>query len=139
MRVAVALPQCSVSMFQLRQIKVVFRPMLVPPPAIAGASVASTLAARDDAPRPLGEAEAIEIWIARWLRVRRKDLMARYGCDPRQLYAIWWGERFPASRAKAEATFRARHPGLVDRVSFGYRRIPRGSAKEPEGQLSLFE
>jgi hypothetical protein len=96
-------------------------------------------AARETAARALGEADAIEIWIARWLRVRRKDLMARYECDPRQLYAIWWGEKFPTSREKAEAAFRARHPGLVDRVSFGYRRIPRGPAKEPEGQLSLFE
>jgi hypothetical protein len=91
------------------------------------------------APRPLSEADAIEIWIARWLRVRRKDLITRYGCDPRQLYAIWWGERFPSSRTRAEAAFRDRHPGLIDRVSFGYRRIPRGSLKEPEDQLSLFE
>ena len=90
-------------------------------------------------PRPLLEADAIEIWIARWLRVRRKDLIQRYDCDPRQLYAIWWGERFPGSRAKAEDVFRDRHPGLVDRVSFGYRRIPRGPMKEAEGQLSLFE
>ena len=99
----------------------------------------SAVPPREAASRPLGETEAIEIWIARWLRVRRKDLMARYGCDPRQLYAIWWGEKFPSSREKAEAAFRTRHPGLVDRVSFGYRRIPRGSVKEPEGQLSLFE
>ena len=112
--------------------------------------IASTLALSDItrvpvAPQPegmsrsLGEADAVEIWIARWLRVRRKDLMSRYGCDPRQLYAIWWGEKFPASREKAEALFRARHPGLIDRVSFGYRRIPRGPVREPEGQLSLFE
>ena len=107
--------------------------------AISDATNAPAVAARDGTLRPLGEAEAVEIWIARWLRVRRKDLVARYGCDPRQLYAIWWGERFPESREKAEAAFRARHPGLVDRVSFGYRRIPRGSDREAEGQLSLFE
>ena len=81
----------------------------------------------------------MKITFPRVVRVRRKDLMARYGCDPRQLYAIWWGEKFPGSREKAEVAFRTRHPGLVDRVSFGYRRIPRGSVKEPEGQLSLFE
>lgn len=86
----------------------------------------------------LTEADAVEIWIARWLRVRRKELVARYRCDPRQLYAIWWGERFPASRAKAEAQFRARHPGLVDRVSFGYRRIPLGPRSEPDEQMNLF-
>jgi hypothetical protein len=99
----------------------------------------SALATRDGTLRPLSEADAVEIWIARWLRVRRKDLIARYGCDPRQLYAIWWGERFPSSRAKAETAFRDRHPGLIDRVSFGYRRIPRGSLKEDEDQLTLFE
>jgi hypothetical protein len=88
--------------------------------------------------RPLTEADAIEIWIARWLRIRRKDLVARYGCDSRRLYEIWWGERFPSSKAKAEALFRARHPTLVDRTSFGYRRIPRTATIEPERQLSLF-
>lgn len=112
--------------------------MFEPSSAVAepqGATASATAAIT----RPLSDADAVEIWIARWLRVRRKDLIQRYGCDPRQLYAIWWGERFPGSRAKAEDAFRARHPGLVDRVSFGYRRIPRGPLKEPEGQLSLFE
>ena len=107
--------------------------------SLSDAATAPAIAAREASTRPLGETDAIEIWIARWLRVRRKDLMARYSCDPRQLYAIWWGEKFPTSREKAEAAFRTRHPGLVDRVSFGYRRIPRGPIKEPEGQLSLFE
>ena len=73
----------------------------------------------------LTEADAVEIWIARWLRIRRKDLMARYGCCSSRLYEIWWGKRFPASREKAAKLFRERHPGLVERTSFGYRRIPR--------------
>lgn len=123
----------------MRQTEVVYRPMIVSSLAVSDTTIAPAMAVRDGPPRPLVEADAVEIWIARWLRVRRKGLMARYGCDPRQLYAIWWGERFPESRAKAEAAFRARYPGLVDRVSFGYRRIPRGSLKEPAGQLSLFE
>jgi hypothetical protein len=92
----------------------------------------------EPAPRPLAEADAVEIWIARWLRVRRKDLIARYGCDASRLYEIWWGERFPASKEKAKALFRERYPGLVDRTDFGYRRIPRSGGK-PEGhQLDLF-
>lgn len=80
----------------------------------------------------------MEIWIARWMRVRRKDLMARYGCDPKRLYEIWWGERFPGSRAKAEAEFRSRHPSLVERTGFGYRRIPRALSKPDGTQLDLF-
>src|SRR5262245_39563563 len=36
--------------------------------------------------RPLTEQDAIDIWIARWLRIRRKDILLRYGCDPRRLY-----------------------------------------------------
>ena len=92
------------------------------------------------APRVLTEADAVEIWIARWLRIRPKSLVARYGCDPRRLYEIWWGERFPGSRAKAERLFRERHPGVVERTSFGYRRIPAVVAKSEERrQLSLFE
>jgi hypothetical protein len=76
--------------------------------------------------RPLTEADAIDIWIARWLRIRRKDLLARYGCDPRRLYDIWEEHRFIGSRAKAAELFTERHPGLIDRIDFGpHRRIPR--------------
>jgi hypothetical protein len=76
--------------------------------------------------RPLTEQDAIDIWIARWLRVRRKDILLRYGCDPRRLYEIWEQQRFAGSRDKALAEFRARFPGLTDRVDFGpHRRIPR--------------
>lgn len=90
------------------------------------------------ASRPLSEADAVEIWIARWLRLRRKDIAARHGCDPKRLYEIWWGDRFPSSREKAAREFKARYPGLVERTSFGYRRIPRVLAR-PEGrQLDLF-
>jgi hypothetical protein len=86
----------------------------------------------------LTEADAVDIWIARWMRIRRKDLVARYRCDPRRLYEIWWGERFPRSRETAAKVFGERFPGLVERTSFGYRRIPRTPAR-PEGrQLDLF-
>ena len=60
--------------------------------------------------QPLTEADAVAIWIARWLRIRRKDLVRRYGCDPRRLYEIWEGERFPDARAKALELFEARYP-----------------------------
>ncbi|MGE0854644.1 MAG: hypothetical protein AB7E80_09040 [Hyphomicrobiaceae bacterium] len=88
-------------------------------------------------PTRLAEKDAIEIWIARWLRVPLKVLVSRYGCDPRRLYEVWWGERFPGSRGKAEEQFRSRYPGLTDRTSYGYRRIPRDGGTE--GQLTLFE
>lgn len=87
--------------------------------------------------RALSEADAIDIWIARWLRIRRKDLLARYGCDPRRLYEIWEESRFPGARAKAIELFRQRYPGLTDRIDYGrHRRIPR--TVHPD-QLSLFE
>ena len=93
---------------------------------------------RSAAPRALTEADAIDIWIARWLRIRRTDLIARYGCDPRRLYEIWEGIRFPRSRAKAQARFAGQHPSLVDRVDFSlHRRIPR--AIPPDLQPGLFE
>jgi hypothetical protein len=83
------------------------------------------------------EDEAVEIWIARWLRVRRKDILARYGCDPRRLYDIWEGKRFPASRDKALAAFTERWPELLDRVDTSpHRRIPRPGPDE--SQLPLF-
>jgi hypothetical protein len=88
--------------------------------------------------RPLTEADAVDIWIARWLRTRRRDLVARYGCDPRRLYEIWEERRFAGSRAKALELFGARHPGLVDRIDYGpHRRIPR--AIPPELQPGLFD
>jgi hypothetical protein len=86
----------------------------------------NTTASAGPSGRPLTEADAVDIWIARWLRIRRKDLIARYGCDPRRLYEIWEQQRFPASRAKAVELFAARHPSLIDRIDFGpHRRIPR--------------
>jgi len=87
---------------------------------------------------PLSEQDAIDIWIARWLRLRRKDILVRYGCDPRRLYEIWEQHRFVGSRDKALACFRARYPGLTDRVDFGpHRRVPR--RPPPDLQPSLFE
>jgi hypothetical protein len=89
------------------------------------------------APRRLTEADAIDIWIARWLRIRRKDLLARYGCDPRRLYEVWQEERFAGSRAKAIELFRQRYPALVDRIDYGrHQRISR--TVHPD-QLSFFE
>ncbi len=39
--------------------------------------------------RPLTEEDAVDIWVARWMRVPRKELLRRYACDPRRLYEIW--------------------------------------------------
>jgi hypothetical protein len=88
-------------------------------------------------PRNLTEADAVDIWIARWLRIRRKDLLDRYGCDPRRLYEIWAEERFAGSRAKAIKLFTERHPGLTDRIDYGrHHRVSRTTHPD---QLSLFE
>jgi hypothetical protein len=87
--------------------------------------------------RVLTEADAIDIWIARWLRVRRRDLLQRYACDPRRLYEIWEGTRFPTAQAKARTLFAERHPGIVDRVDFGHHR--RYSRAIDPAQLGLFE
>ena len=89
------------------------------------------------APRALTESDAIEIWIARWLRVRRKDILARYQCDPRRIYEIWEGVRFPASRARALRVFADRHPQLVSQIDAScHRRLPIRS-RSPD-QLDLF-
>jgi hypothetical protein len=105
-------------------------PALSPPQRQRGAAPRAT--------RALTEADAIDIWIARWLRIRRKDLLARYGCDPRRLYEIWEGIRFTGSRTKAQARFADLHPALLDRVDFSlHRRIPR--AISPELQQELFD
>lgn len=88
--------------------------------------------------RVLTEADAVDIWIARWLRVRPRDLVARYGCDNRRLYDIWWGTAFPASRGRAEKLFAERYPEAVERTTFGYRRIPLGKATDPR-QPGLFD
>jgi hypothetical protein len=78
-------------------------------------------------PRRLSEVDAIDIWIARWLRIRRKDLIVRYACDPRRLYEIWEEKRYAGSRDRALELFRQRYPTLLDRIDWGpHRRIPRG-------------
>lgn len=90
-----------------------------------------------DGRRTLNEADAIDIWIARWLRMRRKDLVRRYQCDPRRLYEIWEGVRHPAARDKALELFEARYPSLLDRVDFGNHR--RVSKQINPAQLGLFD
>lgn len=86
---------------------------------------------------PLTEADAIDIWIARWLNVRRIEIVRRYACDPRRIYEIWEGRRFANAREKALERFRATHPGLAGQIDFSHhRRIPR--VPEPERQLDLF-
>jgi hypothetical protein len=91
---------------------------------------------RRPARRSLTEADAIDIWIARWLRIRRKDLVERYGCDPRRLYEVWEGTRFPGSREKAAALVAELHPHLAGRIDFGlHRRIPRAIRADLQGDL----
>jgi len=86
--------------------------------------------------RPLTETDAVDIWIARWLRIRPVDLQRRYACDPRRLYEIWEEARFPGSRARALEEFRARFPGLDARFDPGpHRRL---SLAVHPGQLCLF-
>ncbi len=88
--------------------------------------------------RALSEQDAVDIWIARWLRIRRKDILQRYGCDPRRIYEIWEGVKHPASRSKALTRFESEYPALMDRVDFGgHRRIPRNEVS-PD-QLTLFD
>ena len=88
--------------------------------------------------RSLTERDAVDIWIARWLRIRRKELVFRYACDPRRLYEIWEEKRFPGSRDKARALFTERYPGLVDRIDYGpHRAIPRRPPADL--QPSLFD
>jgi hypothetical protein len=102
--------------------------------------VFSAPAAGPSAPHPrraLSEADAVEIWIGRWLRIRPIDLAQRLQCSPDQFYPIWWGKAFPASRSRAERVFRERFPAAVDRTAFGYRRIPVGPQADPR-QGSLF-
>lgn len=97
--------------------------LVEPPPAVAR--------------RPLTEADAVDIWIARWLRIRPIDLQRRYACDPRRLYEIWEETHFVGSRAKALDEFRKRFPRLIDRIDPGaHRRVSR--ATHPD-QLGLFE
>lgn len=92
---------------------------------------------RHTGPRLTAE-DAIDIWVLRWLNVRRKDILARYGCDSRRLYEVWWEERFVGSRQRAMEIFRQRYPALADRVDYGpYKRVTR--SVDEDKQLSLFE
>ncbi|WP_339086472.1 hypothetical protein [Hyphomicrobium sp. ghe19] len=86
--------------------------------------------------RPLTEDDAVDIWIARWLKIRPVDLQRRYACDPRRLYEIWEETRFPGSRKRALEEFQSRFPGLEARIDPGpHRRV--ATAPHPD-QLSLF-
>ncbi len=88
--------------------------------------------------KTLTESDAVDIWIARWLRIRRVDILRRYGCDPRRMYEIWEGKRHPASRDLALKQFTERYPTLRDRVDFGNHRTISRSNTSPD-QLHMFE
>ncbi len=86
--------------------------------------------------RPLTEDDAVDIWIARWLRVRPKELVRRYACDPRRLYEIWEEIRFPGTRTRALKLLAERYPGVEARIDPGpHRRI---SNEADPRQLMLF-
>jgi hypothetical protein len=87
--------------------------------------------------RLLTEADAVDIWIARWLKIRPRDLIRRYGCDPRRLYEIWQEERFPGSRARALDLFGDRFPALAGRIDPGPH-VRLSKAPHPD-QLHLFD
>ncbi|MFZ4807417.1 MAG: hypothetical protein ACOYLQ_09190 [Hyphomicrobiaceae bacterium] len=88
-------------------------------------------------PKPLSMEDAVDIWIARWLRVPRRVLCQRYDCDPRRLYEIWEQTKFAGSHPMAVEAFRQRYPTLVDRIDYGpHRRVPKAP---PADQLPLFE
>jgi hypothetical protein len=90
----------------------------------------------DTTRRRLCEADAVDIWIARWLGIRRKHLLQRYACDPRRLYEIWEESRFSGSRDRAKVLFAERYPTLVDRIDYGpHRRIPRRVPAELQPDL----
>lgn len=87
--------------------------------------------------RALTEQDAVDIWLARWLRTPRKAILAKYRCDPRRLYEVWEGVRYPGSRAKALQRLQELYPGLVERIDPGtHRRIPK--TPHPD-QLTLFD
>ena len=88
------------------------------------------------AKRPLTEDDAVDIWMARWLQIRPKDLIRRYQCDPRRLYEIWAGDVFPAAQSRAKDKFKRKYPALLDRIDFGHHR--RISSRSGPDQLSLF-
>ena len=68
---------------------------------------------------------------------RESDVVARYACDPRRLYEIWEGSRFPSAQNKARALFAERYPGIVDRIDFGHHR--RFSKAIDPDQMGLFD
>jgi hypothetical protein len=98
----------------------------------------STVMPPSDRPpvKALTEADAVDIWIKRWLRIRVTDIRKHYGCDSRRLYEVWEESKFPRARAKAEALFRDRYPGIVDRIDYGAH--VRVSKEDDPNQLGLF-
>jgi hypothetical protein len=86
----------------------------------------------------LTEDDDVDIWIARWLRIRRKDLIDRYGCDPRRLYRDLGGHPFPRQSEKALARFAERQsrPRRTDRSRSA---PPHPQSAALEGQLELLD
>lgn len=59
---------------------------------------------------------AKNIWKARWLKRKQRELCAEYDVDPRRLFEVWEEQIHRGSRLEAWAEFVEEYPQLALRV-----------------------
>jgi hypothetical protein len=78
---------------------------------------------RDIRPTRLSAKDAIDIWLAHWLKIPHGQIIQRYNVDARRIYEVWWEEAFIGSRQTAWAKLLADHPERATSIDNG--RLPR--------------
>jgi len=68
--------------------------------------------------RKLTRDDAIDIWIRRWLKHERHQIIRDFDQNPMRIYEVWQEETFKGSREDAEIVFRTNYPHLVSQTDF---------------------
>ena len=63
------------------------------------------------------DAEAIEIWIARWNKTKVQDLIAKYKKNTFRFYEVWKEEVNPGTRLKAFEQLKRENPKLASQTN----------------------
>lgn len=85
---------------------------------------------------------AKDVWKAKWLGIKLRDLISKYDQDPRRFYEVWEEKCNKGSRLEAFEEFRLEHPKLASATDpsphIPKRRVVMlPSRQSPEQQLSF--
>ena len=83
-----------------------------------------------------GYRNSVMYWVGRELGLKQRRIEAKFDVDPRRLFEVWSGERYPASRDHAIRIFNLLFPKRPPKYGFEFH-VPR-YRRVNRKQLDLF-